>query len=174
MPNWLHKCLYTCWLTHARPKWLLHQQPASLPALEEYLIPLLSWKERQSEGLEMGRGREKRVEWVEKNNRKLGKLSGQRRVWQQIRELLQLEPRLMSCGRPGWWALLCRRGQSWRASAPERTTIRAGDSIQTLHSHSGTEKRTHTIQFCIYTWTPLPFRSKYCTQVNMNKTLDEY
>lgn len=75
--------LLHCQLTHAPWKWFFLRQPASLPALEGHLSPLLSWK----------RQREK-VDWPEKNNRELRKLSGRERksaVWQQIRELLQPE-----------------------------------------------------------------------------------
>lgn len=60
--------LLHCQLTHAPWKWFFLQQPASLPALEGHLSPLLSWK----------RQREK-VDWLEKNNRESwGSYQGER------------------------------------------------------------------------------------------------
>lgn len=80
MPNWLHKCSYTCWLTHAPRKWFFHRQPTPLLTLEGYLIPLLSWKRDRARG-DGERGEKKEeLDWLEKNNRGLRKLSRQGRV----------------------------------------------------------------------------------------------
>lgn len=91
------------------------------PTLEGCLIPLLSWKRDRESGMarrdgERGRESKKRSSTgSKKNNRELRKLSGQAGSecggWQQIRELLQLEPSAHESGRaepsspPGWWAV---------------------------------------------------------------------
>lgn len=121
MPNWLHKCSHTCWLTHAHWKWFLHLQPALQLALEGYLVPLLSWK-RETEWGECG-GRMVGFDWVEKNNRELRKLSGQGRVSLPSDSRSESSSSWNPCSwgrqsraepssRLEWWALLYRTGQT--------------------------------------------------------------
>lgn len=76
MPNWLHKCSYTCWLTHA-PK-MIPSPAASYAACSGGILDsIIKLKKRDRA---TGLGEEKKLDWVEKNNRELRKLSGQRRV----------------------------------------------------------------------------------------------
>lgn len=106
--------LLHCQLTHAPWKWFFLQQPASLPALEGHLSPLLSWK----------RQREK-VDWLEKNNRELRKLSGRERG------SLPSDSRSESSSSRN----SCSRGRQSRAERSARTPfIHAGDETLVYHT----------------------------------------
>lgn len=106
--------LLHCQLTHAPWKWFFLQQPASLPALEGHLSPLLSWK----------RQREK-VDWLEKNNRELRKLSGRERG------SLPSDSRSESSSSRN----SCPRGRQSRAERSARTPlVHAGDETLVYHT----------------------------------------
>lgn len=106
--------LLHCQLTHAPWKWFFLQQPASLPALEGHLSPLLSWK----------RQREK-VDWLEKNNRELRKLSG------RGRGSLPSDSRSESSSSRN----SCSRGRQSRAKRSARTPL-VHDGDETLVYHT--------------------------------------
>ena len=138
MPNWLHKCSYTCWLTHARWKWFLHQQPALLLALEGYLIPLLSWKREDRArgwgglgGREKKRKKRKKLDWAEKNNRELRKLSGQGRVSVPSDSRSESSSSWNSC--------------SWgrQSRAPQSSSVMSGSTfkLQRLHIYASARHR---------------------------------